>query len=718
MLAISVGPGRAIAAADPIMWLKFDDGSGTTPQDSGANNIDGSFTATEPTWTNNVPSVSFDNPYALSFTGSGDAVNVSWPVGRNFAATDPRSFSFWYKPTANGEGSYSRIISWSSDKLEIAGTEAGPTTHKITYFDGNWHATDITLSLGTWYHVTFTYDGTTAKFYIGNELQDEHSLAGRDLSGTLRIGNRVQQLDEGINGYIDDVRVYDYALNSTQVGNLSSGSSNPDAAPDATSPSVEITVPASAATIGGSAVTLTASSSDNVLVSGVKFYYDSTNQIGSEITATTSVNIYNSTFNTTALSDGSHTLIAVARDAAGNRATSTAVTVTVDNTGPTISAVASSSITSSGGTLTWTTSEAASTKAVYSADSLYASSTTETDTSTRVTSHSKAISSLLSCTLYNYKVISADTAGNYATSTAGTFTTTGCTGGSAPSSSTSTVVTVSSAATSTVTDTGRTITVSTPANFTSTSSSVVIQIKGLSSSAVLDTTGKPSSSLSSAASLVFNVTALINNTTELDSFDTAVTVSYTYTDGDVSSLDESTLKMYHYKNSTWSELDSCSVNTGTNTITCTAPHFSIFAIFGTSQSSSSSSSTTHTGVVIGCTDRAALNFSPYAFGVNTALCQYARQAAAVSTAAPLPPAFTRDLRRGMSGEDVKRLQQWLNARGHVVSKSGPGSRGKETAYFGSATAKALAAFQKKSKIKPSSGYFGPVTRGIVAGSMR
>ncbi len=690
------------AATDPIMWLKFDDGSGTTPQDSSANNIDGSFTATNPTWSVDVPSVSFSNPYSLSFAGSGDAVDVSWPVGRNFADTDPRTFSFWYKPTANGEGSYSRIISWSNDRLEIAGTEAGPTTHKITYFDGNWHATNITLTLGTWYHVTFTYDGTTAKFYIGGQLQDEHSLAGRSLSGTLRIGNRVQQLDEGINGNIDDVRIYDYALNSTQVGNLSSGSNNPDSAPDSTAPTVGLTVPSNGATVANGEVTVTATSTDAGGVAGVKFYYDSTNLIGGEITATSSPNTYTTTWNTSALSEGSHTLIAVARDVANNRATSTSITVSVDKTAPIISAVASTSISSTGGTVTWTTNEAASTKIVYSVDTNYASSTAEADTGTRVTSHSQAISGLLSCTTYNFKAVSRDAYNNSATSSAGSFITTGCSGGAVPTSATTTVVTVSSAATSTVTDSGRTIVVETPANFTATSSSVTIQIRGLSSNSVLGSIGKPSSNLSSAAAIVFNVTALIDNVTELDSFSIPVTVSYTYTDSDISGLTESSLSMYHYANGSWSQLNSCSVNTAINKITCSAPHFSIFAIFGTSPSTSSTSSSSRMsgGAHYGCKDPKAINYE-YFVSSRPELCKYSKLTS------------PRNLEMGMTGEDVRMLQKFLNTNGYKVSNAGPGSTGNETSFFGVLTKNALAKFQSANNIFPASGYFGSLTRAKI-----
>src|SRR5207249_174962 len=58
--------------------------------------------------------------------------------------------------------------------------------------------------------------------------------------------------------------------------------------------------------------------------------------------------------------DGSHTLTAVARDAAGNQATSAAVTVTVNNdaTPPVISNTTVPAITPSSATITWATNAA------------------------------------------------------------------------------------------------------------------------------------------------------------------------------------------------------------------------------------------------------------------------------------------------------------------------------------------------------------------------
>lgn len=83
-----------------------------------------------------------------------------------------------------------------------------------------------------------------------------------------------------------------------------------------------------------------------------------------------------------------------------------------------------------------------------------------------------------------------------------------------------------------------------------------------------------------------------------------------------------------------------------------------------------------------------------------------------SSVAVVKHVFTRNLRRGMNGEDVRELQKYLNGIGFLVASKGVGSLGSETMYFGSATAKALAQFQKAHKL-PATGYFGSMTRVLI-----
>jgi hypothetical protein len=95
---------------------------------------------------------------------------------------------------------------------------------------------------------------------------------------------------------------------------------------DTTPPSVTITSPAAGATLSGN-VNVTAAASDNVGVATVQFRVD-----GGNVGASLASAPYAFTLNSTTLSNGSHTISAVATDAAGNSASSANVSVTVDNT--------------------------------------------------------------------------------------------------------------------------------------------------------------------------------------------------------------------------------------------------------------------------------------------------------------------------------------------------------------------------------------------------
>ena len=74
--------------------------------------------------------------------------------------------------------------------------------------------------------------------------------------------------------------------------------------------------------------------------------------------------------------------------------------------------------------------------------------------------------------------------------------------------------------------------------------------------------------------------------------------------------------------------------------------------------------------------------------------------------------FKRNLSLRMTGQDVKALQQYLNANGFIISKTGAGSPGKETTLFGTLTYKALVKFQK-SLGWSGTGFFGPLTRSYI-----
>ena len=90
-----------------------------------------------------------------------------------------------------------------------------------------------------------------------------------------------------------------------------------------------------------------------------------------------------------------------------------------------------------------------------------------------------------------------------------------------------------------------------------------------------------------------------------------------------------------------------------------------------------------------------------------------------SSASVCPYTWTRDIKTGATGADVKMLQAFLNADADTrVAATGAGSTGMETETFGPATAAAVSKFQVKYRadiltpaglVNPT-GYFGPSTR--------
>src|SRR5206468_2681657 len=118
------------------------------------------------------------------------------------------------------------------------------------------------------------------------------------------VGNNGQAgaADTGLYWYVAGVQL----RSDTWPGPIQSSSSPPTAT---------ITAPAAGATVSGSAVTVSATASGSAGIAGVQFQVDGTN-LGAEDTATP----YTTTWNTTTVANGNHTLTAIARDSAGNRA--------------------------------------------------------------------------------------------------------------------------------------------------------------------------------------------------------------------------------------------------------------------------------------------------------------------------------------------------------------------------------------------------------------
>lgn len=252
--------------------------------------------------------------------------------------------------------------------------------------------------------------------------------------------------------------------------------------------------------------------------------------------------------------------------------------ITADAVAPAVSGV-TPSVGSTTATFAWTTDELSSTIIDYGLTSAYGSATTESDVTTKVLSHSAALSDLLVCTTYHYRVRSKDFAQNAGVSSDATFTTSGCTGSASVSSQTAGPVTVADGGALSLLESSKGISVSFPAAFSGSNASV--QIKKLDKTAVLAVTSVPST-YSAVGTYVYDMEALSSVSTKISAFDNAVTVSIDYNTSDITTIYEPGLKMYRWDGSAWSQLTGCTVDASANSVTCTTTAFSVFALFGRS----------------------------------------------------------------------------------------------------------------------------------------
>ncbi len=184
------------------------------------------------------------------------------------------------------------------------------------------------VALNTWTHVAVVRDSTALRFYVNGTLTSSTTpMDGnpfRNGSNSLRVGGQNRgTINRYFPGRIDELRIYSAALTAAQIqADMNSAIGAPG---DTTQPDVSISAPANGATVSGS-VPVSASASDNVGVVGVLFRVDGVG-IGSEVTSAP----WAIPWASTGVANGSHALTAIARDAAGHTRTSSAITVTVQN---------------------------------------------------------------------------------------------------------------------------------------------------------------------------------------------------------------------------------------------------------------------------------------------------------------------------------------------------------------------------------------------------
>jgi hypothetical protein len=217
------------AETPPVGYWKFDENTGLTAYDSSGNGNDGTLTSfVSNFWsTGNIGS-------ALKFDGVDsrvDAGNAS--VLQNLPASG-LSASAWIYPISSGESSSGRIVikddtgpangwQWlinSSNKIEFQADFSGGTNTDLQVVATN------ALTLSRWQHVAVTWDGSATATNVHIYLNGVEQTHGTDTNGdATRVSDATKNLMIGssqtgtrtFDGYIDEVKVYNYVRTGAQV---------------------------------------------------------------------------------------------------------------------------------------------------------------------------------------------------------------------------------------------------------------------------------------------------------------------------------------------------------------------------------------------------------------------------------------------------------------------------------------------------------------------
>lgn len=195
-----------------VAYYKFDEVFGSVVNNSGslgsiANGGLPSGTSA-PTWIENgkiSKGLHFDN---------NDYINLP----NNLGYTNQVSVFAWFKSNGTPAGSYHIII--GGQELEMSVPVNGQLRTGVytnTRYVSN-HGSGLVDN--QWHHIGFTFDGSTKKSYIDGRFVGEQVGIGGTLRSSFanrRIGRFGTDTTYFLNGYLDEVKIYDYALSSDEI---------------------------------------------------------------------------------------------------------------------------------------------------------------------------------------------------------------------------------------------------------------------------------------------------------------------------------------------------------------------------------------------------------------------------------------------------------------------------------------------------------------------
>jgi len=201
-------------APGPVLHYKMDENTGTSSTyDSSTNDYTGTLLGvSSSSW---VPGVYGSS---LDFDGSTTYITATTEDGN--LSTNNYTYSTWFYRTSD-PGTDVTIMDNRDATSDGVTVKIGDGTPDTVYCEHNSTSINSTTAMvtGKWFHITCTSDGSTVKLYVNGTLENSAADTSAIAESTdFRIGARsYTSPSQYFIGYIDDVRVYNYARTQKQI---------------------------------------------------------------------------------------------------------------------------------------------------------------------------------------------------------------------------------------------------------------------------------------------------------------------------------------------------------------------------------------------------------------------------------------------------------------------------------------------------------------------
>jgi hypothetical protein len=173
----------------------------------------------------NLSNVSFDSNAQITFDGTDDKIDSGYDLSWN--NTNKISIEFLLNPSTISGGNYG-IMGKQYPDWEWAFYQNGTSLYLVYWSTAGGHANGMDFSVpafGTanvWYHVVYTWDGSTSIFYIngtlaGSKNADNPSINQNRSNNVMLGGNTYVWGDSYWSGKLNMVKFYNRNLSITEV---------------------------------------------------------------------------------------------------------------------------------------------------------------------------------------------------------------------------------------------------------------------------------------------------------------------------------------------------------------------------------------------------------------------------------------------------------------------------------------------------------------------